>query len=58
MTWDGHDGMQCRWTQLNLWDREDVSPFYKVVNIIQEQLLWKHVIYCILFHYKSRLLFR
>jgi hypothetical protein len=34
-----------------LLDRIKVKPFYKVVNIIQGQLLRIHVIYCILFYY-------
>jgi hypothetical protein len=41
-----------------LLDRKDVKPFYKVVNIIQGQLLRLRVIYYILFYYKSPLLLR
>jgi hypothetical protein len=53
-----HDDMIYRWTHWDLWYRLEVKPFHKVVNIIQYPLLRIHVIYCILFYYKSPLLLR
>jgi hypothetical protein len=53
---DDYDDMICRWTHWDLWYRLEVKHFYKVVNLIQYQLLRIHVIYCILFYYKSLLL--
>jgi hypothetical protein len=43
--------MQGIWTWLTLLGRVEVKFFYEIVNIIQEYVLWSHVIYYILFYY-------
>jgi hypothetical protein len=50
MEYDDHDGMQCIWTCLTLFDRVGEILFYQVVNIIQEYVPQAHVIYRILFY--------